>query len=74
MMMMMVMMMMMTRIVRMERPTTITTAITIIIDGNDDNGKRANDNYFSKSRKATKYPTKLLLTFTQMWWIGRIRL
>ena len=70
MMMMMVMMMMMTRIVSMEMPTTITTAITIIIDGNDDNVKRANDNYFSKSRKATKYPKKLLLTFTEMWWTG----
>ena len=74
MMMMMVMKMVVMMMMRMERPTAITTEITIIMDGNDDNGKRANDNYFSKSRKATKYPTKLLLTFTQMWWIGRIRL
>ena len=71
---MMVMKMVVMMMMRMERPTAITTEITIIMDGNDDNGKRANDNYFSKSKKATKYPTKLLLTFTQMWWIGRIRL
>ena len=48
---MMMMMMMMMRIVRMARPTTIKSAITIIIDDNDDNGKKVDGNYFSNQER-----------------------